>query len=80
MEYIIPLLWLLAVTGFFVVVFDKKIEECIPLSLLSVVNIMIITGFFKKLSYGFYISLILIFLFITITIYKLYKDNIILKH
>ncbi|NLP22886.1 MAG: hypothetical protein GX368_08700 [Erysipelotrichaceae bacterium] len=75
MEYIIPLLWLLAVTGFFVVVFNKKIEECIPLSLLSVVNIMIITGFFKKLSYGFYISLILIFLFITITIYKLYKDK-----
>lgn len=75
MQYIIPLLWLLGVSGFFVVVFDKKIEECFPIAIISVVNIMIITGFMKKLSYGYYISLLMIILFLFIVIYKVYKDK-----
>ena len=54
-QYISPLLWLIGINTFFIVLFDKKFEVCLPISLISIINITILTGFIKKLSYGYYL-------------------------
>ena len=74
-QFIIPLLYLITLTGFYITTFKKNFEECLPISILSSVTLMTITGFIGKLSYGFYLTLLMITYFIIFTIYKLLKDK-----
>ena len=74
-QFIIPFFYLTTLNGFYITIFKKKFEECLPISILSSVTLMIITGFIDKLSYGFYLTLLMITYFIIFTIYKLIKDK-----
>ena len=71
MSFIIPLLYFLLLTGFFVFVFKKSFGKCIPISFFfTALSYFFSQVLFKTFKVGFLVNILLVLLFSILLIIK----------
>lgn len=73
--YFLLYFYLITLSGFFVITFKRKFEHCLPVALFTVMMLMYVTGFLQNIYLGFYLSLILCFIFIITSIIQIIKNR-----
>ena len=75
MFYLLSLLWLLSVSGLLVIIFKYKFEMVLTLSMIIAALCLYPFGYINHLSYGYYLSWLLVFIFFIIIGYWFFKKD-----
>jgi len=75
MGYLLPLIYIIFITGTIMTIAKRRFEEILPVSLMSCTLMVFIFGFFGNLLIGFYLSIIIAIAFPAIIIISLLKHK-----
>lgn len=75
MFYILSLFWLLSISGLLTIVFNRKFEMVLTLSMILGTLMLYPFGYINHISYGYYLSWLFVLLFYVLLIYFFIKNK-----
>lgn len=75
MYYILSLFWLLSISGLLTLVFNRKFEMVLTLSMILGTLLLYPFGYINHISYGYYLSWLFVLLFYVLLIYFFIKNK-----
>lgn len=75
MFYILSLFWLLSINGLLTIVFNRKFEMVLTLSMILGTLMLYPFGYINHISYGYYLSWLFVLLFYVLLIYFFIKNK-----
>lgn len=75
MFYILSLFWLLSISGLLTIVFNRKFEMALTLSMILGTLMLYPFGYINHISYGYYLSWLFVLLFYVLLIYFFIKNK-----
>lgn len=75
MFYILSLFWLLSISGLLTIVFNRKFEMVLTLSMILGTLMLYPFGYINHISYGYYLSWFVVLLFYVLLIYFFIKNK-----
>ena len=75
MFYILSLFWLLSISGLLTIVFNRKFEMVLTLSMILGTLMLYPFGYINHISYGYYLSWLFVLLFYVLLIYLFVKKK-----